>query len=168
MDIRCQTTQIAISFAQSENILVSFVALKWRICQFRRELMEPEVCSCSCGEMCWWLSRWMNTVFRAHGSERGIKAQQFNRIHFYVKNEVKIQDKMKRDHVSCRRCFRGSVATPRSCWRILPTLGMPNLKDWWFSAGELTTMTTRTEGSWENKGSTGSSMIGRLMFQASL
>lgn len=50
MDIRCQTTQIAISFAQSENILVSFVALKSRICQFRTELMEPKVCSCSCGE----------------------------------------------------------------------------------------------------------------------
>lgn len=33
MDIRCQTTQIAISFAQSENILVSFVALKSRICR---------------------------------------------------------------------------------------------------------------------------------------
>lgn len=27
MDIRCQTTQIAISFAQSENILVSYVVL---------------------------------------------------------------------------------------------------------------------------------------------
>lgn len=31
MDIRCQTTQIAISFAQSENILVRVVALKSRI-----------------------------------------------------------------------------------------------------------------------------------------
>lgn len=33
MDIRCQTTQIAISFAQSENILVSFVVVESRMHQ---------------------------------------------------------------------------------------------------------------------------------------
>lgn len=31
MDIRCQTTQIAISFAQSENILVSICGIKSNI-----------------------------------------------------------------------------------------------------------------------------------------
>lgn len=64
--------------------------------------------------------------------------------------------------------FRGSAATPRNCYRTLPTLGMPSLKAWWCSAGGMTTTTTRTGGSWESRASMGSSMTGRLTHCANL
>lgn len=170
MDIRCQTTQIAISFAQSENILVSFVALKSRICQFGTQLMEQEVCSCSCGETVRgvddYVGKWIQCLELV-----GLSAvSKYNNLTKFIRASkwIEIQDYMKRDCISCGRRFRASAATLRSCWRISPTLEMPSRKAWWFSAGELTTMTTRTEGSWESKASTGSSMIGGLMFQASL
>lgn len=129
-------------------------------CLFIAKLLEHFKCAVAVVETESWLKQLL-------GLNMLLRVKKCNKNNW--KNEVNIQDNMKQDrNLLWPLFFRGSVATQRSCWRTWPTLGMPSPKDWWFSAGESTTMTTRTEGSWESKGLTGLSMIGMQIWKACL